>query len=189
MPGFDRSTLEFYASEAPDYAASGPGGVGRHLAGFLERLRPGSKILELGCGSGRDAAHMESLGFVVEPTDGVPEMATQAQARLGRSVRVMRFDQLDAAEQYDGVLAAYSLLHVPRVGLGDVLARIWRALRPGGWHVASFKIGNGEGRDRLGRYHPKPNCAPFTLQPGTGPKSRSKPAKAGAMKAVFRLTQ
>jgi SAM-dependent methyltransferase len=72
MPAFDPATLAFYAREAPDYAASGPGGVGRHLEGFLERLAPGALILELGCGSGRDAASMEARGFRVDPTDGVP---------------------------------------------------------------------------------------------------------------------
>jgi SAM-dependent methyltransferase len=157
MRSFDPATLAFYAREAPDYAASGPGGIGRHLEGFLERLAPGATILELGCGSGRDAEHIESRGFAVEPTDGVPEMAAQAEARLGRAVRVMRFDELAAIEQYDGVVAAYSLLHVPRGGLTDVLARIWRALKPGGWHIATYKTSSDEGRDRLGRYYNYPS--------------------------------
>ncbi|WP_088310449.1 class I SAM-dependent methyltransferase [Novosphingobium sp. B 225] len=156
MPLFDAATLAFYAKEAPDYAASGPGGIGRHLEGFLDRLPAGARILELGCGSGRDAAQMEARGFVVDPTDGVPEMAAQAEARLRRPVRVMRFDELDAVELYDGIVAAYSLLHVPREGLVEVLARIWRALQPGGWHVATYKTAGGEGRDRLGRYYNYP---------------------------------
>lgn len=159
MTEFDAATLAFYASEAPDYAASGLGGIGRHLDPFLEPLAPGALVLELGCGSGRDAAHMESLGFRVEPTDGVPEMAAQAEARLGRSVRVMRFDELDAFERYEGVVAAYLLLHVPRAGLVGVLARIWQALKPGGWHVATYKTAGGEGRDRLGRYYNYPSEA------------------------------
>jgi SAM-dependent methyltransferase len=159
MPAFDPDTLAFYAGEAPDYAASGPGGVGRHLDPFLERLEPGARILELGCGSGRDAANMEARGFLVEPTDGVAEMVAQAEARLGRPVRVMRFDELDAVEEYDGVVAAYSLLHVPREGLVDVLTRVWRALKPGGWHAATYKTAGGEGRDRLGRYYNYPSEA------------------------------
>ena len=158
VSAFDEATLAFYANEAPAYAASNLGGVGRHLDPFLERLAPGALVLELGCGSGRDAAHMEARGFVVEPTDGVPEMAAQAEARLGRSVRVMRFDELDAIDTYDGVVAAYSLLHVPRAGLADVLARVWRALKPGGWHVAIYKTAGSEGRDRLGRYYNYPNA-------------------------------
>ena len=158
MAEFDTATLAFYAGEAPDYAASNLGGIGRHIDPFLMRLAAGALVLELGCGSGRDAAHMISLGFRVEPTDGVPEMAAQAEARLGRPVRVMRFDELEEVEQYDGVVAAYSLLHVPRAGLPAVLARVWRALKPGGWHVATYKTAGSEGRDRLGRYYNYPSA-------------------------------
>lgn len=157
MTKFDPPTLAFYATEAPGYAASGPGGLGPQLDAFLEKLAPGSLILELGCGAGRAASHMEACGFRVEPTDGVPEMAAQAAAQLGRPVKVMRFDELDAIETYDGVFAAYSLLHVPRAGLGSVLALIWRALKPGGWHSATYKTAGSEGRDRLGRYYNYPS--------------------------------
>lgn len=159
MAEFDAATLDFYALEAPDYAASGPGGVGRHLECFLGRLPPAALILELGCGAGRDAAFMEARGFRVDATDGVREMAAQAQTRLSRPVRVMRFDELDAAEHYDGVVGAYSLLHVPRTGLTAVLGRVRRALKPGGWHVATYKTADREGRDRLGRYYNYPDEA------------------------------
>ena len=159
MTTFDPETLGFYAKEAPDYAARAPDGIGRHLDGFLALMPPGALILELGCGSGRDAARMAARGFRVEATDGVPEMAKLAEARLGRPVRVMRFDELDAVARFDGIVAAYSLLHVPREGLRAVLARIWRALKPGGWHVATYKTSGSEGRDRLGRYYNYPSEA------------------------------
>ncbi len=174
MSTFDPRTLDFYASEAADYAARSPGGIGRHLEPFLERLPAGARILELGCGSGRDAAQMEARGFTVDPTDGVAEMAAQAAARLGRAVRVMRFDELSAEAEYDGIVAAYSLLHVPREGLPDVLHRIWRALKPGGWHAATYKSGGTEGRDRLGRYYNYP----------AEPELRSLYAAAGPWAAI-----
>jgi SAM-dependent methyltransferase len=159
MSEFDPATLAFYASEASDYAARGPCGIGRHLEPFLMRLAPGARILELGCGSGRDAADMLARGFRVEATDGVPEMAALAAARLGQKVRVMRFDELAVIARYDGVIAAYSLLHVPREGLVGILAKIWRALNPGGWHTATYKTAAAEGRDRLGRYYNYPSEA------------------------------
>jgi SAM-dependent methyltransferase len=152
MAGYDPKTLEFYANEAPDYHARFQGGTNRDLPGFLDRLHPGSLILELGCGSGRDAAYMVERGFAVEPTDGVIEMAAIAEARLGRPIRIMRFEELEDEAAYDAVYASYSLLHVPRAGLVDVLQRVWRALRPGGWHMATYKSGEREGRDMLDRY-------------------------------------
>lgn len=63
----------------------------------------------------------------------------------------MRFDELAAEAEYDAIWAAACLLHVPRAGLSDVLARIWRALKPGGLHHASYKVTGAEGRDRFGR--------------------------------------
>lgn len=150
-PAFDAATLDFYATEAPAYAASGSGSASRRLAGFLALLPRGARILELGCGGGRDAAAMIAAGFAVDATDGSPALAAQATRRLGRPVRVMRFDELAADAVYDAVWAAACLLHVPRAALPAVLARVHRALRPGGVHCASYKAVGVEGRDRLGR--------------------------------------
>lgn len=149
--GYDAATLAFYAREAPDYVASGHGGTSRHLDGFLQRLRPGARILELGCGSGRDAAEMLRRGFDVVATDGVAEMAAQAQARLGVPVKVLRFDELAADRDFDAVWAHASLLHVPRAGLVPVLAAIYRALKPGGLHFACYKAEGRQARDRFDR--------------------------------------
>jgi SAM-dependent methyltransferase len=65
----------------------------------------------------------------------------------------MRFDELDAREAYDGVWASACLLHVPRDELAGVLGRIHRALKPSGVFYASYKTGEGDGRDSLGRYY------------------------------------
>lgn len=148
----DLPTLRFYAESAQVYCASGPGGVSRNLHSFLQMLQPGARILELGCGGGRDAEAMIAAGFEVDPTDGIPEIARKAEERLGRAVRIMRFDELDAVETYDAVWANASLLHVPRSSLPQVLALVSRALKPGGLHFASYKGGNTEGRDNHGRY-------------------------------------
>lgn len=151
-PAYDEATLSFYANEAPIYTAGGPGGVSRFLGSFLSRLKPSSSILELGCGGGRDAQSMIQLGFEVDATDAVAEIASQAQQRIGQEVRLMRFDELEAVGEYDGVWANASLLHTPRAALPNILTRIFRALRPDGLHFANYKGGGVEGRDRFGRY-------------------------------------
>ena len=149
---YDAATLRFYADEAGIYAASARHGVSRRLDAFLALLEPGARVLELGCGDGRDSEAMLARGFDVDPTDGAEAMARQAELRLGRPVRVMRFDELEAAKAYEGVWANAALLHVPRSALPGVLSRVFRALKPGGFHVASYKAGRAEGRDGLGRY-------------------------------------
>lgn len=148
----DEGTLAFYDREAAAYAARTRGAPMR-LHRFLEQLRPRARILELGCGAGQDAELMTAAGFDVTPTDGSAGLAAQAEARLGRPVRVMRFEELDETDAYDAVWANACLLHVPEEGLADVLTRIHRALKPGGRFNAGFKAGDGGGRDSLGRYY------------------------------------
>jgi SAM-dependent methyltransferase len=70
----------------------------------------------------------------------------------------MRFDELDAIDAYDGVWANASLLHVPAHSLAVVLRKIWVCLKTGGVFFASFKAGDGEGRDALGRYYNFPSA-------------------------------
>jgi SAM-dependent methyltransferase len=84
-------------------------------------------------------------------------MVKKANERFDLGARVLRFDELAERSRYDAVWAHATLLHCPRAALPDALARIHRALKPGGWHYASYKLGNGEGRDLLGRLHNFPS--------------------------------
>lgn len=154
----DPATLKFYADNAAAYVQHACGPTPQ-LAAFLAHLPAGSAVLELGTGNGRDAAAMLGAGFAVTPSDASPELAAEAEARLGRPVRIMAFHELDDVATYDGIWACAALLHAPRTELTDDLARIHRALHPGGVFVASFKAGNGEGRDQFGRYYNYPDRA------------------------------
>ncbi|MDQ3145139.1 MAG: methyltransferase domain-containing protein [Pseudomonadota bacterium] len=154
---YDEATLDYYEKFAPTYSASGAGGESRHLASFLDRLAPSSRILELGCGGGIDASAMIARGFVVDAVEGAPTIAKLAEKRLRCPVKVMRFDQLEATAEYDAVWASASLIHIPRQALCDALARIFAALKPSGLHFASYKSGGHEGRDSVGRYYNYPS--------------------------------
>ncbi|MBR1280575.1 class I SAM-dependent methyltransferase [Bradyrhizobium sp. AUGA SZCCT0177] len=153
----DEATLQFYRGHAEAYAAREITSRRARLEAFVSLLPPGAAILELGCGAGGDTAEMLARGFDVSPTDGSPEMAEVASRRLGRPVGTLLFHGIDAVETYDGVWANACLLHVPRDELTQVLSLIWRALKPGGAFFASFKTGDAEGRDTLGRYYNYPS--------------------------------
>ena len=153
----DEATLQFYRSNAEAYAGRTFTSRQARLMAFLARLSPGASILELGCGAGGDTAEMLARGFDVRPTDGSPEMADVASKHLGRTVETLLFHELDEIEAYDGVWANACLLHVPRSELADILARIWRALKPEGLFYASYKEGEADGRDRLNRYYNYPS--------------------------------
>ncbi len=149
----DDATIRFYQTQAPAYTASGAQGQSRHLEPFLKRLSPGARVLELGCGGGRDAAFMAGRGFDVDATDGTPAMARKANERTGLPTRVLLFEDIDAHEEYDAVWAHACLLHAARDELPGFLDAIHRTLRPNGLHYANYKLGDGEGRDLLGRLH------------------------------------
>jgi SAM-dependent methyltransferase len=158
MNGRDPDTLGFYAAEAEIYASRARELGQARLQRFAELLPANGKVLELGCGGGQDSEALLALGLDVSPTDGSPELAAQAEKRLGRPVSVLLFEDLVAEAAYDGVWANACLLHVPRPALPGILARVHRALRPGGVFYASFKAGEAEGRDRFGRFYNYPNA-------------------------------
>lgn len=144
-------TLDFYANNAATYAARSS--VNPRLESFLKLVPPSGLILELGTGSGQDAKAMLEQGFDVDPTDGSGELAAEAALLLKRPVKRMLFQELEAVERYDAIYASASLLHANRADLPDIVKRMHRALKPGGWLWASFKDGPGEGHDALGRYY------------------------------------
>ena len=153
----DPDTIAFYEARAPHWVFHSGETHSQQLDSFLDRLPPQAAVLELGCGGGRDAAQMRARGFKVDATDGTPALVERANQAFALGARVMAFHELDAEAAYAGVWAQASLLHCPRAALPDVLARIHRALVPGGWHFASYKLGAGEGRDLLGRLHNFPS--------------------------------
>lgn len=156
--GKDDRTIAFYNTEAEAYTSRGEPPSAEQLDRFLARLPPGGRVLELGCGGGRDSLYMLERGFAVRPTDGTPEIARAAQARLGVAVDVLLFGDLDEERAYDGVWANACLLHVPRPELGGIIGRIHGALRGGGVFYASYKAGIAEGRDGFDRYYNYPSA-------------------------------
>lgn len=157
----DEATIDWYDREANRYVVQMAKPALQALSTgmllpFLDRLAPGAAVLELGCGGGRDTLTMLERGFRVTPTDGSPAMAREAEALTGQPVQVLRFTDLDLANSHDAVWAHAALHHQPFAGLGAVLARIHRALRPGGWFFANYKLGAGEERDALGRLYSFP---------------------------------
>ncbi|SDK35490.1 MULTISPECIES: class I SAM-dependent methyltransferase [Bradyrhizobium] len=153
----DHDTLQFYRRNAEAYAQREITSRQARMARFLGLLSPGAKILELGCGAGGDSAEMLASGFDVRATDGSPELADIAAKRLGRPVETLLFQDVNEVEAYDAVWANACLLHVPREQLADVLALIWRALKPAGYFYASYKAGDADGRDTLNRYYNYPS--------------------------------
>lgn len=118
---------------------------------FLNKLCISASILDFGCGSGRDTKYFLSQGYQVEAIDGSEELCKLASEYTGIPVKHMLFQELDAEEQYDGIWACSSILHLPLEELKPVLEKMAKALKPQGIIYTSFKYGNFAG-ERNGRY-------------------------------------
>jgi len=127
---------------------------------IAECLASGGRILELGSGSGRDAAALLASGFDVVATDGSEAMLAEA-ARLhpqlsGRLARAVLPGPLPfPTATFDGVLAMAVLMHLPASELPAAFAEIARVLKPASvlyFTVSAARPGlDAAGRDQHGR--------------------------------------
>lgn len=146
------TTLTYYNQNARSYTAATQTLDFRLIQDrFLFRMPRSARILDFGCGSGRDTRYFLNHGFQVDAVDGSSEMCRIAGEYTGIPIRQMLFQELDTVDTYDGIWACASILHLSRSELTDVFHRMAAALRKNGMIYASFKYGSFEG-ERNGRY-------------------------------------
>jgi len=139
-------TLKYYDQNAQDYyLKTNTANTSSIINTFSSYLKPGSLILDFGCGSGRDSKLFIEKGFKVEAIDGSKEMCKLAEKNIGISVKQMSFNELDDNMKYDGIWACASILHLCRADLIIVLRKISKALKEEGVVYISFKYGEKEG--------------------------------------------
>lgn len=111
---------------------------------FLAHIPNGGRILDAGCGSGRDAKVFLQRGFQVQAFDASESLAKKASEFLGQKVDCLRFSEIDYVDKFDGIWACASLLHVPTDELKTTLDKLTSLMREGSILYASFKKGTGE---------------------------------------------
>jgi 2-polyprenyl-3-methyl-5-hydroxy-6-metoxy-1,4-benzoquinol methylase len=138
-------TVTYYDRNAAQYFSETVGvDMSALYAPFLALIPPGGRILDTGCGSGRDSLYFLQHGYDVEAFDASAETCRLASGLIGRTVLENTFEEIDSDSEFDGVWACASLLHVCRGSTDAVLQRLCRALRPGGIMFVSFKFRDGE---------------------------------------------
>ncbi|MDP9102027.1 MAG: class I SAM-dependent methyltransferase [Actinomycetota bacterium] len=97
-------------------------------------------VLDLGCGPGQWTAHLHRLGVDVTGVDLVPEFVAHARvARPGPEFQLGSFIDIKATEHsLAGILAWYSLIHLPPAELGGALSQFRQLLTPAGMLVLGF---------------------------------------------------
>ncbi len=110
---------------------------------FISLLPAGGKVLDAGCGSGRDSKAFLEQGFEVTAFDASEEMCKRASEYIGQEVENMLFQDVTYNDEFDGIWASASLLHVSVEELPDIIKKMNEALKSGGVMYASFKYGDG----------------------------------------------
>ncbi|MFN2196447.1 MAG: class I SAM-dependent methyltransferase [Anaerolineales bacterium] len=144
-PDHFEETIAYYNQNADHFYASSVDLDITHLAGpLLPHLKPGDKILDAGCGSGRDSLYFLQHGFQVTAFDASIEMVRFARKLTGLNVLHTTFLEFHVPITFDAIWACASLLHVPATQIIDTIAHLSEFLRAGGIFYLSFKYGEKE---------------------------------------------
>ena len=150
------NTLDYYNKNSEEYFNSTLNvDMTNTYKPFLKLVPKDGKILDLGCGSGRDSMNFIKLGYEVIAVDGAKELAKKASVLLGKEVIVSTFEELELKEKFHGIWACASLLHIKREDLKIVLNNLYNNLDDKGVFYMSFKYGEKEYVDDKNRYF---NC-------------------------------
>ena len=146
------STIEYYNKNARTYAQVTCGINMQEIYDHFEKhLLPQSHILDIGCGSGRDAKYYRSKDYLVTGIDPSIELCRIASEYAGISVINACIEEVIIKDKFDAIWACASLLHIKKRNMPLVLGKIHTFLRPKGILYASWKKGTGE-RKQNGRY-------------------------------------
>jgi SAM-dependent methyltransferase len=153
-------TLEHYDQHAEEFwQGTRDHDVSQNIAALLQNIQnePPFKILDFGCGPGRDLKVLAELGHIAIGLEGAARLAVMARAHSGCEVWQQDFLKLDLPDNhFDGVFANAALFHVPSQELPRVLLELKASLKPGGVLFSSNPRGHNEegwSQGRYGAYH------------------------------------
>ena len=111
---------------------------------FLQYIPKNGKILDAGCGSGRDIKAFSKLGYQVTAFDASLEMVKKAKTLSNQDVLHMDFNDVFWKSEFDGIWSCASLLHVPEKNFYSVVSKLYNSLIKGRPFYLSFKYGYRE---------------------------------------------
>ena len=151
-----RLTLKHYDQHAGEFwEGTRDHDVSQNIAALLRHIEgePPFRILDFGCGPGRDLNVFAKQGHIAIGLEGAAQFAAMARAHSGCEVWQQDFLKLALPEKYfDGVFANAALFHVPSQELPRVLEELYATLKPGGVLFSSNPRGQNEEGWHSGRY-------------------------------------
>ena len=139
------SSKSFYQNQAQAYFDQTFGvDPSLFLLPLVRHLSPGARILDVGCGAGRDMLWLTNMGYSCTGLDSSPALAELARRHTGQPVIEADFETFDFQEMdMDALLLVGALVHVPHERFQLILSRILRALKPQGHVLLAMKQGQG----------------------------------------------
>ena len=156
----DKATINYYSENAQTVAERYESVVSSLSKSFGEAFQPKSKLLDIGCGSGRDLALLATLGHECFGVDATPEFVDLSQSLhpelIGRVQHASLPDLVPPfGGDFDGVLCSAVLMHIPESELVPAAVSIKRCLKRHGrllYSVPSKRLDVvTENRDANGR--------------------------------------
>ena len=146
------NSVKYYDDNAESFFESTVNAdMSRQYQAFLREVPKEGRILDFGCGTGRDSRYFLQQGYKVTAIDGSQKMCKMASEYIGQTVIPMLFTEMDYSEEFDGIWACASLLHVWKNEMSDVIRKLYQALKLNGTLYVSYKYGLEES-EREGRF-------------------------------------
>jgi len=122
------------------------------LKPLIHHIASGAKVIDVGCGSGRDVLWLKKHGFKVKGFERSPGLADLARRHAGCAVIEGDFENYDFSRmQVDAILLVGALVHVEHGKMPAVFKNITAGLNSGGKVLLTLKKGRGTYADESGR--------------------------------------
>jgi len=139
------NTLGYYNEHAEEFVFSTKSADMLHLYDMFQKyLKLEGKILDIGCGSGRDSKYFMERGYDVVAVDGSEKICKLASEYIAKDVLCIKFQDISFVNEFHGIWACASLLHISKNEMSVVLKKLSNALKTDGYIYASFKYGQAE---------------------------------------------
>lgn len=144
-------TLKFYYDNAKSFALNTLNADMSDARNKFLKYVKNRKILDLGCGAGRDTLAFSKAGYEVTAIDGCKSLCENVKKISNAKVLNITFDLINFTNEFDGIWACASLLHVSSTEIPLILKKVIKAAKYDAPIYISFKYGEFEGM-RNGRF-------------------------------------